>query len=119
MARRVLFNVHDGRGRTVQMREEQWRHIVKGHPEMEGEEAAIQTVIADPDVVVRPKGRARGRGIERRVNCRRDAHSGYNRLYVLVPIDYAEEEAWVVTAYLSPLPPKGDFLYVRFPAREH
>jgi len=120
MASNVLFEAVDGRGRTVQIREKQWQHIVDRHPEMKGEEEAIKLAISDPDMVVRPHphARARGRGIERRINCRRDAHSRYNRMYVLVPIDYSQEENWVVTAYVTPVPPKGVLLYVRFPDRE-
>jgi hypothetical protein len=112
----VRFEVADGRGRTVQLRQKQWEHIVEGHAtEMVGQEDALKIAISDPDVVVRPHGRAKKRGIERRVNCRRDCHSRYKELYVLVVIDYGKEENWVVTAYVTPLPPKGDYLYVRFP----
>jgi hypothetical protein len=118
MASGVVFEVADGRGRMVQLREKQWQHIVDGHPELHGEEEALRLTISDPDIVVRPRSRARGRGIERRVNCRRDAHSRYNQLYLWVPIDYGRDESWVVTAYLTPLPPKGELLYVRIPFRE-
>ena len=47
-----------------------------------------------------------------------EAHSSYTRLYVLVPIDYGDQENWVVTAYLSPVPPKGELLFVRVPFRD-
>jgi hypothetical protein len=113
----VLFDITDGRGRIVVLREKQWSHITEGHPEMEGEEHAVRLVVSDPDMVVRPHARATGRGIERRVNCRMDAHSRYKRLYVLVPIDYGPDENWIVTAYVTPAPPKGQLLYVRFPDR--
>jgi hypothetical protein len=113
----VLWEVPDGRARLVQMREKQMEHLLE-HKSMEGEEDAIRLTISDPDVVIRPKARARGRGIERRVNCRRGAHSRYNALYLLVPIDYGPKENWVVTAYPSANLPKGDLLYVRIPFRE-
>jgi hypothetical protein len=113
----VLWEVSDGRGRIVQMREKQLNHLLD-HTSMHGEEDAIRLTISDPDVVVRPTARAKGRGIERRVNCRRGAHSRYKWLYILVPIDYGRQENWVVTAYPSANLPKGDLLYVRIPFRE-
>lgn len=99
------------------MREKQLQHLLE-HKSMEGEEEAIRLTISDPDVVVRPVPRARGRGIERRVNCRLGAHSRYNALYIVVPIDYGRHENWVVTAYPSANLPKGDLLYVRIPFRD-
>ena len=117
MAVRVLFEVEDGRGKPVRVLEPSWKHVVRRHPEMADQEEAIRLTISDPDMVVRPSKRPRGRGIDRRVNCRLGAHSGYNQLYVLVPIDYAREENRMVTAYLSPRPPKGDLIFVRVPFR--
>jgi hypothetical protein len=110
---KIVFEVRDGRGRPVRLREGQWKHATSGHPEMVGEQEGVKITISDPDIVVRPHGRAKKRGIERRVNCRRAAHSRYKGLYLLVVIDYGQEESWVVTAYVTPLPPKGDYLYVR------
>jgi hypothetical protein len=114
----VLWTVQDGRGKTVQVREKQWAHIEGKHPVMSGEEEAIRRTVSDPDIVIRPSSRVRGRGIERRVNCRLGAHSRYNGLYVWVPIDYGTKENWVVTAYPNAGLPEGDVLYVRIPFRD-
>jgi hypothetical protein len=84
---------------------------------MEGEEEAVRLTISDPDIVVRPHSRPRGRGIERRVNARLGPHSRYNKVYVWVPIEYGPAGNWLVTAYLNALPPKGELLYVRVPSR--
>ena len=117
MTSRVLFEIPDGRGLTVQVREGVWRHIVQGHPEMASEEEAVRLTVSDPDLVVRPISRARGRGIERRINCRLGARSRRSRAYLWVPIDYGPEENWIVTAYSNLLTPKGEILYVRLPHR--
>ena len=117
MAVHVLFEVPDGRGRPVRVLEPSWAHVIRNHREMAGEEEAIRLTIGDPDLVVRPANRPKGRGIDRRVNCRMGAHSRYKYPYVLVPIDYAHEESWMVTAYLSTRSPMGDILFVRVPFR--
>lgn len=113
----VLFEVIDGRGRTVEVRDERWQHIVERHPEMVGEEDALRRTVSDPDLVIRPQARPRGRkGIERRANCRLDAHSRYKGLYVIVPIEYVPSgRHWVVTAFVAPLPPKGTYVFFRIP----
>jgi hypothetical protein len=117
MAAPVLYEVVDGRGRTVKIHEPSWNHMTRGHPELQGAEEAVRLTIGDPDMVLRPQNRPKGRGIDRRVNCRLGTHSGYKHLYVVVPIDYQGEESWMVTAYLSPSPPKGKLLFVRVPIR--
>ena len=93
--------------------------MVEHHPEMSGAEEAVHATIREPDLVVRPtkKKRVRGRGIDRRINCRLGPHSRYNELYVWVPIDYNDQKGLVRTAYLSSRTPKGELLFVRVPAR--
>jgi hypothetical protein len=118
MASPVLWTVSDGRGKPVDVRAKQWQHVCDRHKEMVGEEEAVRLTISDPDVVVRPDSRARGRGIERRVNCRLAAHSRLGGLYVWVPIDYGQSESWLVTAYPAAGLPNGEPLYVRIPFRE-
>jgi hypothetical protein len=78
---------------------------------------ALRLTISDPDLVVRPPKtkRPRGRGIDRRINCRLGPHSRYNALYVWVPIDYEREGGQVRTAYLSSRTPKGELIFVRIP----
>jgi hypothetical protein len=117
MANPVRWSVEDGRGKTVLVRQKQWEHI-ELHKAMQDEEEAVRLTISDPDVVIRPDSRVRGRGIERRVNCRLAAHSRYNALYVWVPIDYGPTENWVVTAYPNAGLPEGEVLYVRIPFRD-
>ena len=112
----VLWEVVDGRGRIVRMRQERLEHVF-AHTSMRGEDEAIRLTISDPDVVVRPAGRPRNGETERRVNCRLGAHSRYKAPYILVPIEYGRQENWVVTAYPSINLPNGDLLYVRIPFR--
>jgi hypothetical protein len=117
MVPRVRFEVPDGRGILVKVFEPCWDHAVKGHPEMREEDEAVKLTISDPDLVIRPANRPKGRGVDRRVNCYLGAHSRYKDPYVVVPIDYQGKESWMLTAYLSPRPPKGDLIFVRVPFR--
>lgn len=117
MAPRVLFEIPDGRGIVVKVFEPSWNHVLRHHREMAGEEAAVKLAISDPDLVVRPANRPKGRGVDRRANCYLGAHSRYKEPYLVVPIDYQGKESWLVTAYLSPTPPKGDLIFVRVPFR--
>jgi hypothetical protein len=113
----VLYEVPDGRGRSVAVLAPCWNHAITGHPELADAEEAIRLTISDPDMVIRPANRPKGRGIDRRANCRLGPHPRYNQLYLVVPIDYQGQESWMVTAYLSPRPPKGDLIFVRVPFR--
>jgi hypothetical protein len=117
MAPGIRFEVSDGRGILVKVLEPCWTHVLKGHPELRAEEEAVKLTISNPDFVIRPANRPKGPGIDRRVNCYLGAHSRYKELYVVVPIDYQGKESWIVTAYLSPRPPKGDLIFVRVPLR--
>jgi len=117
MAAPLRFEAPDGRGRVVKVHEASWNHVLRGHPEMAGAEEAIRLTISDPDLVIRPANRPKGRGIDRRVNCRLGPHPSYNTFYVVVPIDYQGQESWLVTAYVSPRIPKGDLIFVRVPFR--
>jgi hypothetical protein len=48
----------DPDGRTVVLREERWRHIVTGHPEVQSLEAAVMRAVEQPTSRV-PGARAR------------------------------------------------------------
>jgi hypothetical protein len=109
----VVFEVLDGRGKPVVITAEAWKHLIRRHPEMD--EESIRAAIADPDIVVRPANRKKGRGIDRRINLRLGAHARYDRLYVVVVIDYGAKANRLITAYLSGNTPKGALIFVRIP----
>jgi hypothetical protein len=113
MSQAVLFELIDGRGVPVSVTSSTWNHIKLNHREMT--EEAVRLAVGDPDMVIRPANRRRGRHIDRRANLRLGAHARYNNLYVAAFLDYGGPENRLVTAYLSPRPPKGDLLFVRFP----
>src|ERR1044072_2656354 len=108
----VLFEVTDGRGRSVVVTTTAWEHVLDHHPEMD--EDSIRAALTDPDMVVRPASRKKGRGIDRRINLRLGAHSRYDRLYVVVVIDYGATNR-LIPAYLSGNTPKGELIFVRIP----
>jgi hypothetical protein len=109
----VLFEVSDGRGEPVLVTENAWKHVLAGHPEMD--EDSIRRAIADPDMVVRPANRRKGRGIDRRINLRLGAHRRYDSLYVVAVIDYGSDSNRLITAYLTGSTPKGELIFVRIP----
>jgi hypothetical protein len=113
VTQRVTFELTDGRGLPVSVTAGSWRHVLTGHPEMT--EDAVRVAVSDPDMVIRPRNRPKGRHIDRRINVRLGGHERYNALYVVVVVDYGAQENWLITAYLSPRPPKGDLIFVRFP----
>jgi hypothetical protein len=112
---RVPFELVDGRGRRVTVTTKAWTHVSEAHPELS--EQAVRLAVADPDMVIRPTSRPRRRHVDRRVNARLGAHDRYENLYVVTVVDYGADENRLVTAYLSPQPPKGELLFVRFPIR--
>ena len=111
----MLFELIDGRGRPVSVTAQSWAHVLHGHREMR--ENAVRLAVGDPDMVIRPANRVRGRHIDRRVNARIGADGRYAALYVVAVLDYGVNENRLVTAYLTPQPPKGDLLFVRAPLR--
>ena len=114
---KVIFETEDRDGVSVKLNGPQWKHITLGHPEMEEAMEAIRLTVEDPDVVARTSIRPRDPDGERRVAARLGTHPRYRGLWVWVPIEYCPTGNWVTTAYLSPLPPEGDLLYVRLPSR--
>jgi hypothetical protein len=115
--RKVILEVEDWQGEQVRLYAAQWKHIRQEHREMADQLDAIGLTISDPDAVTRSDTLALDPDGERRVASRRDTHSRYSRLYVRVPIEYSAAGNWVTTAYVNPLPPKGDLLYVRLSPR--
>lgn len=113
----VVLETADWRGVRVCLHAAQWAHIERQHPEMGDQLEAIGLTIREPDVVTRSETIPRHPHGVRHVASRRDAHSRYARMYVRVPVEYSPAGNWVTTAYVNPLPPKGDLIYVRVAPR--
>src|SRR4051812_802842 len=116
MGREVIFEVEDQDGSIVRLYAAQWKHIQK-HKEMSDQLEAIKLTISDPDAVTQSDTMPLDPSGERRVASRMGTHSRYPRMYVRVPIEYAQAGNWVTTAYVNPLPAKGDLIYVRIAPR--
>lgn len=109
-----IFETVDYAGNSVYLDQVRFEsHICAGHPEMIGAAGAIQLAIEDPSVVVKASHSAVHKQGERRTCCRLGALGRYSRMYVVAPIEYSPDGNWVVTAYISGLPPNGEVLYVR------
>ena len=112
----LRWSVPDHERKDVGLYEDQWDHIVRGHEEMRGHERCIKLTIFDPEIVVRTPHSPRHAGGERRTLCKLGVHPDHSSLYVMVPIEYgADGQNFVVTAHVGPLPPRGDWIYVRLP----
>ncbi|MHB8375926.1 MAG: hypothetical protein ACYDEB_03110 [Dehalococcoidia bacterium] len=44
----IMHSVHDV---PIRLPDERWRHILLGHPELEGQRAAVVRAVSDPEVV--------------------------------------------------------------------
>lgn len=97
--------LRDYEGRSIRLTDERWRHIQE-HPEMVGMEGAVAGTLAAPEVVIRSWADPK-------------AHL-YHRLYVgtrvgdkflCVVVKIHDEDAFVLTAYLTNTVRKGHVLW--------
>lgn len=82
--------IRDYRGREVRLTEERWRHIVAGHPEMDGLELAVKRVVESPDK------RHDGKRPSTEVLYRRNLGPAK---WLAVVVAYGEDRGEVLTAY--------------------
>ena len=80
---------------------------------MAGQEGIICLTINDPDYIVRSPQKPRHPSGERYVLCRYEPTIRKSRPYVYVPVEYSPTGNWVPSAYLDPLPPRGEIVFVR------
>jgi hypothetical protein len=86
----VRAAVSDPRGRTVELTEERWRHIISGHPEIAAFGDAVLRAVKNPDHAL----------LGRRTNeewCYLKTEAPSEWLKVVVA--YAEGRGHIVTAY--------------------
>lgn len=108
------LSTHDREGKKVTLSRKSWQqHVITNHPEMAGQEDAICRTIEDPDYVSKSPQMPRHPSGERLVACRREPTIRTTRPYVFVVIEYCPTGNWVPSTYLSPLPPKGEHVFLR------
>ena len=97
--------IEDCFGRKVRLTDERLAHIL-GHPEMRGMEAAIQRVLREPAVVRRSRS---DHTVRLFYEFYRETVVGGKWLCLVAR--YNEEDAFVVTAYLTDRPKQGEDLW--------
>ena len=99
---RILY---DYRGQTVRLTDERLDHIL-GHPEMKSLEAALIEALARPELVVRSTSDSRAV-----LNYRLLNDTVFGVKWMCVVVKHREDDAFVLTAYLTDKPKKGTQLW--------
>ena len=100
-----MRTLEDCFGRTVRLTDERLAHILE-HPEMQGVEAEIERVVRWPALV------RRSRSDEAvRLFYEFYAQTRVGGKWLCVVVKYLEDDAFVVTAYLTDRPKQGEDLW--------
>ena len=97
--------LHDYLGQAVRLTDERLGHIL-GHPEMKSVEAALIEVLANPELVVRSTSDSRVV-----LNYRLLNDTVFGVKWTCVVVKHQEDDAFVLTAYLTDKPKKGTQLW--------
>jgi hypothetical protein len=105
------FSVLDKWGQIVEVTEERWRHVVKGHPELTGQEDLVKDAIGSPEIVY--QGDTADDKMFRSVKV---SGSGFmlGGKVVIAVVNYASK-AKLLTAYTTTMDPKKRVLWNRPP----
>ena len=100
-----MKTIQDCFGHTVRLTDERMVHIL-GHPEMSGMGAEIERVLAEPQTVRRSRS-----DDAVRLFYEFYAQTIVGGKWLCVVVKYLEDDAFVVTAYLTDKPKTGDTLW--------
>ena len=89
----------------MRLTDERWRHVL-GHPEMVGMEKAVSETLEDPDLVVRSIT-----DDETLLNYRYYLRTMAGNKWLCVLVKYADEDAFVLTAYLTDKVKRGETIW--------
>jgi hypothetical protein len=95
----------DYRGIRIRLTEERLAHVLE-HPEMVGLESAIEETLANPAYVIQSLG-----DDEARLYYRFYLGTRVGDKYLCVVVKFGVSDAFVLTAYLTDKPKKGDLLW--------
>ncbi len=95
----------DYQGKSVRLTDERLIHI-KEHPEMGNMETALEETLAHPQLVIRS-------GVDASANLNYRYYYGtlVGDKWLCVVVKYAVDDAFVLTAYLTDKPKKGEQLW--------
>ncbi len=95
----------DFRGRDVRLTDERLAHILE-HPEMAGLESALQETLRQPTLVIQSRTDAAAK-----LNYRYYFGTTVGDKWLCVVVKYGRADAFVLTAYLTDKPKKGEQLW--------
>jgi len=101
----VLFEVKSYDGRRIRLTEVQWLHIVFFHPEVEGEQNRIKSVLKKPEVVVE------GATSDTKVCYKMFRATPVSRKYLAVVIKVLDREGFIMTSYFTERIRRGKVLW--------
>ena len=100
-----MIELADYQGRPVRLTAERWRHILD-HPELSDMEAAIELAVREPQMVVRSRTDP-----STWLYYRHEPKTVVGGKWLCVVIKYMDADAFVLTAYLTDRPKKGDVVW--------
>lgn len=92
----------DYQGKNVRLTDERLAHILE-HPEMTDMERAMKETLRDPELVVRSKADDTAN-----LNYRYYYGTKVGDKWLCIVVKYVSDDAFVLTAYLTDKPKKGD-----------
>ena len=95
----------DFQGRPVRLTDERRKHILE-HPEMAGMESDLVKTLREPELVVRSLTDETAA-----LNYRYYLHTLVSGKWLCVVVKYAGADAFVLTAYLTDKPKRGEVLW--------
>lgn len=95
----------DFQGRPVRLTDERGQHILE-HPEMAGMERAVAETLRDPQLVILSRTDATAT-----LNYRYYLRTMVGGKWLCVVVQCTESDAFVLTAYLTDKPKRGDVLW--------
>lgn len=98
----------DYNGRSIRLTDERRQHIADAHPSVLDLPEAIAQTLTYPDVV-----RLSSQSDDTRLYYRWYTETKYNDKYVCVVVVIAEDDAWIITAYLTDAIKQGELLWER------
>jgi hypothetical protein len=100
-----MTTLKDYQSRDVRLTDERLAHILE-HPEMAGMEAALRETLEHPALVIQSRSDA-----EAELSYRFYLGTRVGDKWLCVVVKYAAEDAFVLTAYLTDKPKKGEQLW--------
>jgi hypothetical protein len=95
----------DFQGRPVRLTDERRQHILE-HPEMAGMESALVETLRDPQLVIRSRTDETAP-----LNYRHYLRTLVGGKWLCVVVKYGDADAFVLTAYLTDKPKRGEVLW--------